>query len=449
MPKEAKKLTKKDIDSYCNTLPTSRDGRPLKLKRYADGGVPGLYIKVSVSNLGGGTWFFRQQSFINGNTPFERKLGYYPLMSLPEARKEALKIKAELLTSSTVSSKAQRKQLTLSEAAELWFTHAKNIKHYKDDSTIVSERRRLGNHVLKSIGNLPIKQISREVVAKALKSVWNKTRTVKFLITTLRHIFRYAIFVGELTPDKLSELDIQILQFDLGKLSKEVRHFPTLPVDEIPEFIATLQQSNDIRSFILEFQVLCALRPENARTLCWYQVHLGKNPYILFNKNSMKVASNGNFKVPLSDRCIEILDEMRKYHRTDLPLTEQFVFPSPSHNYTKPWPKVMVHRFFKKLHIDKKNKDGIGWIDPIASENLAADRPDDEIEAVSITAHGTARTGFRMWASKQQDFRYKPIELCLHHRIGSKVENVYDRSDYFEERQIIMQRWANFLTKRM
>ena len=449
MPKAAKKLTKKDIDSYCNTFPQSEDGTPLKLKRYADGGVPGLYLKVSATSLGGGTWFFRQQSSVNGNSPFERKLGYYPIMGLSEARKKALMMKAELLTSSTVSSKKVNKSLTLAEAAELWFTHAKNVKHYKDDSNVEIERRRLQKHVLNSIGDLPIKQISRAKVSKALKPIWDKARTVLFVLTTLRHIFRYAIFVGELTPDKLSELDIRILQFDLGKLSKDVQHYPALPVDQLPDFITALKQSDDLRSFLFEFQILCALRPDNARMLCWYQVHLGENPYILFSKNNMKVASNGNFKVPLSDRCVIILNEMQKYRRTDLPLTEQFVFSCPSMCYSKPWPKVMLFKFFRQLHLNKKNEDGIGWIDPIATENLAAERPNDHIEPISITAHGTARTGFRMWASRQAELRYKAVELCLHHRVGSKVENVYDRSDYFEERQVIMQKWANFLNKKL
>lgn len=443
MPKKAVTLTKKIVEQYCNTLPVSRSGHRLNYKCYADGRAPGLYIKVHANVLGIGTWFYRQQA--TSNAPrFEQKIGYFPAMSIAEARKEAFKLRGQYLNDPESFCPKTKPSLSLRDAADAWFKHAEETKYYKRKQYYLNEQRRTEQYVLKYIGQTPINELNRQVLVQTLEPIWDHPRIVKFLLTTLRHIFRFAIHLGYLDVPDLNTLNLKVMEIDLGKLTTDVQHYGALHVDEIPEFMHVLRSSDDIRSFAFEFEILCALRPSNVRNLKWLQVHLGNPSYLLFSKKDMKVSKNGNFKVPLSSRCIEILQIMRRYQRKDLPKDQQFVFPSPYDDYSKPWSLTRWFTFWETLHNEKKKVNGVGWIDRLATEILIADSPNSNVKAVKITPHGTARTSFRMWAGSQTNFRYKPIEYCLHHKVGSDVENAYDRSDYFEERLQILEEWAKY-----
>jgi len=41
---------------------------------------------------------------------------------------------------------------------------------------------------------------------------------------------------------------------------------------------------------------------------------------------------------------------------------------------------------------------------------------------------------------------YEVAETILAHTVGGKVERAYRRSDYLEQRRVVMQRWADFVT---
>lgn len=45
------------------------------------------------------------------------------------------------------------------------------------------------------------------------------------------------------------------------------------------------------------------------------------------------------------------------------------------------------------------------------------------------------------------DAKESTIELCLSHAVGNKVQQAYNRGDYFEERKRIMQIWCDFVEK--
>ena len=60
-----------------------------------------------------------------------------------------------------------------------------------------------------------------------------------------------------------------------------------------------------------------------------------------------------------------------------------------------------------------------------------------------ITVHGF-RSSFRDWAAEQTDFPAEVAELALAHTVGSKVERAYRRSDLFERRRELAERWGSF-----
>ena len=62
------------------------------------------------------------------------------------------------------------------------------------------------------------------------------------------------------------------------------------------------------------------------------------------------------------------------------------------------------------------------------------------------TVHGF-RSSFRDWASEQTNAPHAVAEAALAHQVGSAVERSYARSDLFEKRRDLMDRWAEFATQ--
>ena len=57
------------------------------------------------------------------------------------------------------------------------------------------------------------------------------------------------------------------------------------------------------------------------------------------------------------------------------------------------------------------------------------------------------RSSFRDWASEQASVPHAVAEAALAHQVGSAVERSYARSDLFDKRRGLMDRWAEFVTQ--
>src|SRR5262245_51312576 len=63
--------------------------------------------------------------------------------------------------------------------------------------------------------------------------------------------------------------------------------------------------------------------------------------------------------------------------------------------------------------------------------------------AGDVTAHGM-RSTFRDWSAERTGFPSDVIEMALAHKVGSKVEQAYFRSDLFQKRRQLMEAWASY-----
>ena len=66
---------------------------------------------------------------------------------------------------------------------------------------------------------------------------------------------------------------------------------------------------------------------------------------------------------------------------------------------------------------------------------------------IDAVPHGF-RTSFRTWTSEQTSAPHAVAEMALAHAVGSAVERSYARSDLFEKRRGLMDRWAAYVTGR-
>lgn len=94
------------------------------------------------------------------------------------------------------------------------------------------------------------------------------------------------------------------------------------------------------------------------------------------------------------------------------------------------------------MHARQKALAGTGWIDP--------DKSKREGKICIVTAHGTARSGFRTWAKDDRlgnNRRYdqEAAELCLLHcKASDDYHGAYDRARLSTERQRLMNDWGKF-----
>ena len=63
--------------------------------------------------------------------------------------------------------------------------------------------------------------------------------------------------------------------------------------------------------------------------------------------------------------------------------------------------------------------------------------------SVAGTVHGF-RSTFRDWAAERTNIAREIAELCLAHEVGSAVERAYRRSDLFDKRRDLVERWARW-----
>jgi integrase len=123
------------------------------------------------------------------------------------------------------------------------------------------------------------------------------------------------------------------------------------------------------------------------------------------------------FRIPLSDRPVEILRQMHEA------AVSRFIFPGQAHG--KPFSNMAFLTLLKRMNSGAEKK----WIDP------ASGRP--------ITAHGFRAT-FRTWAEEVATVPHAVIEQAMGHQVGGQVERVYRRTDLLDHRRRLMDAWAAY-----
>tara|TARA_A100001037_G_C14705589_1_gene438025 strand:- start:159 stop:563 length:405 start_codon:yes stop_codon:yes gene_type:complete len=119
--------------------------------------------------------------------------------------------------------------------------------------------------------------------------------------------------------------------------------------------------------------------------------------------------ANREHRVPLSQRCVEILDYMQAVRRTQDPSALVF--------------------------------EGTRQGRPISDMTLLMPLRRAEINS---TIHGF-RSSFRDWCSEATNTPREVAEAALAHAVGG-VEGAYARTDHYERRVTLMERWAAFVT---
>lgn len=363
----------------------------------------GMYLEVTPA--GGKLWRFKYR--IDGK---EKRigLGKYPEVGLKDARErreEARKILASgvdpSLQRQAVKAAAVLKATNTFEAvAREWFLRFSNNWVESHSKTVL---RRLEKDIFPWMRDRAIAEITAPELLAVIRRVEERgaLETAHRELNICGQIFRYAIATGRAERDPSRDLQ--------GALPPvKSKHFAAVTnpkrLGEILRMIDSYQ-GGLVVSCALRLAPLVFVRPGELRSAQWADVDLEQAEWrYLVSKTKT------DHVVPLSRQAVEILRELH-------PLTgcKQYVFPNPRTSL-RPMSENAVLAALRYLGIEKDEMTGHGW-------------------------RATART----LLDEVLGFRPELIEHQLAHAVKDPLGRAYNRTAHLEQRQEMMQRWADYL----
>lgn len=212
-----------------------------------------------------------------------------------------------------------------------------------------------------------------------------------------------------------------------AELIQDKENHPSLPYALVPDFVGALRKRGTVVAQYLEFLIL-TIGPRSGPTLkaTWDQMDK-ENKIWTVPRGSMKAKKNGiheNFVVPLSARCIEILEAMEKIKQDD------YVFPSSKKK--APMSSNTVKDMIDAM-CDEDEKTGIAprWIDP-------------HIDNRRIVPHGF-RASFMSYCMDKNLGTEELRDFALGHKIKGAVKQGYNRGQMLDLRRDMMDKWTEWV----
>ncbi len=369
-----------------------------KEKNYKVSDSNGLYIQVRTT----GSKLWKQKYRYNGK---EKMLshGKYPHISLTEAR--ALRDQALTDIQHDIDP-AKKKRIekinqkkTFGEIAQEW--HEKMSVNWKP---IHSKKvwRQLEADVLPYIKDEPIDKITTIDLLEILRRI--EKRGALDIASRQRQrceaIFKLAILTERATHNPASQL-VGVLK------TKKVQHRKALDRKDLPAFFHTLESfdSHIIVKLATKMLIHTFVRTGELRFATWDEFDFEERMWLI---PAERMKMDTDHFIPLTDQTIELLEQLKEHNGN-----RKHVFASP----TRPKQPLSENAILNLLYrMGYKNK---------------------------ATGHG-----FRATASTiLNEMGYNPdaIERQLAHAERNKIRAAYNRSEYLDERVILMKDWSKFI----
>jgi integrase len=368
--------------------------------RHADGN--GLYLVVDPS--GAKRWVLRV--VVKGRR-CDIGLGGVSLVALPEAREEARRLRglARKGVDVLAERRASRSMLTFEEAARK--VHEQHGAAFKNEKHRAQWLASLEADVFPVFGDRRVDEVDSADVLRALQPIWTeKPETARRLKQRVRLVLEWARASKLRTGDN----PVDGLRTVLPRQDGEKKHHAALPYQAVPEFIGELRtlEAGEATRLAFEFLILTAARTNEVLGATWAEFDLKAKTWTV---PAARMKANREHRVPLSQRCLDILDEAKTLSNA---APEALVFPGRD---GKPLSNMVFLMALRRMDRD-------------------------------ITAHGF-RSSFRDWASERTNTPQAVCEAALAHTVRNKVEAAYNRSDLFERRRRLMTAWAAFVTAKV
>jgi len=371
---------------------------------YNDGG--NLYLQISSPTAK--SWVFRFWDSERARVR-EMGLGSLHLVSLAQARTLAFEYR-QLLQQGVNPLQARRtgqaqqrldaasKAMTFQQCAKAYIeAHGGGWRNARHRQQWINS---LDQHVLPSIGELPVAAIDVPTLHRLLQPIWAKTpQTGVRLRGRIENILAWATVLNYRSGPNPAQWKGNLDKL-LPRASKvrKAQNFASMPYTDIPAFMAQLHERGTAAAKALEFTILTAARTNETLGAKWDEIDSDSGIWTI---PSERMKAGAEHKVPLTKAVLQILKSIT-------PDASGFVFVySPG----KPLWATIMRRTMTYMRI----KDAV--------------------------PHGF-RSSFRTWAAECTNFPREIAEAALAHANGDKVEQAYQRSDHFQKRRELMTQWA-------
>ena len=361
----------------------------------------GLYLVVRTT--GSRSWV--QRITIDG-VRTDIGLGGYPNVRLPRARKRSAEIREAVADGRDPRVERRQPNLpTFRDVAEQYIS--KNAVRWKNPKESVNWRGCLNTYAYPAFGNTRIDRITRAEVLDMLLQIWDtKPSLARKLRQRTRVIFAAAMAYEYIDINPAGE----VIDAGLPKIRAVSAHFRALPYQDVPDVLRRVEasQARLASRLCFRFLVLTAARSGEARGARWEEIDLDALTWAI---PGSRMKAGREHRVPLSDAALNVLRRAKA-----LDDNSGLVFPS----LYKPG------RELSDMTLTKLLRD-LGL----------ADR---------ATVHGF-RTGFKTWCMETEGIDWDVGEAALAHTLGNSTQAAYARSDLFERRRELMERWGSFVSK--
>jgi integrase len=362
----------------------------------------GMYLEITPA---GGHWWRLAYRF--GGKRKLLSLGTFPDVTLPEARErrdDARKLIAKKIDPSA-QRKAEKRAQKVRDAnsfeavAREWYgRHAPTWVATHSTDVL----RRLEGNLFDEIGDKPVAEITAPVLLEAMRKIEARGAhdLAHRVLGVAGQVFRYAVATGRCERDPSGDLR--------GALAPHKRrNQAAVTAEELPDLLRKMAGYGEIGDKLtaaaLRLLALTFVRTGELVGATWDEIDLEGGTWII---PAARMKMGNEHVVPLSRQAIEVL---RAIPRID---GSPYVFPG--RNAENPMSNNTM--LFALYRLGYKHK---------------------------MTGHG-----FRAVAStmlNEAGFRPDVIERQLAHVERNAVRAAYHRAEYLQERQAMMQQWADML----
>jgi integrase len=353
----------------------------------------GLYLRVS--KTGGKSWILRCR--VHG-VKRDIGLGGVAMVSLADARTKAVEMRTVARTGGDpLAERSRAKGIpTFEEAARsVWReqieTTARNEKHKAQWINT------LRDYAFPIIGNRRVDVIRSGDILRVLQPIWlEKPETARRVRQRLRMVFDWSIAAQH---REISN-PLAGIEKALPKQGDKTRHHTALPFAELPGLMERLASAEGVGAMAVRYAILTAARSGEVRGARWSEIDLDAAVWTIPGE---RMKAKEEYRIPLTAEALAVLEQVRG-------LDDDLVFPGRRRG--RPLSDMSLTAVLKRLN-------------------------------VPVTVHGF-RSTFRDWTSERKNVPRAIAEMCLAHTVGNAVERAYARSDLFDKRRDLMQRWSLF-----